>query len=395
MMTEKDEKMPKKLEIVCMPTSIRIFRFYCAFPPSDKLLNPGKMFYIRFALIALFSSVVLVGSTMHLIKNVKDRTYNHIELDFTYIVSNLAGYGLLCSYFTKVNAAVQLYLILSDFEEFGKPINFDNTNKKFNKYAKYQYCYLESITVCILLGSNMFRGAQCRKDNAELDQHEVCGLFAYTWLPFDIDFFPVKQIYLACQLFGIHYVYMMAGLASWMVLESVEHIATRLRHVSHFFNEALKEAEQRKRREKFNFAVRYHVAVLDLESKLNQTFSVFMFTHMVMSGIIMGYGVYSYMKGKNVSTILIATGWLIGLLMDCYSGQRIQDESTLVGTALYDADWSDADDELKRDIRFVMMRCQKPMIVQATSFGIMDHPLFLAVLKATYSYVTLLSQSDL
>ncbi|KAG5887762.1 hypothetical protein JTB14_016113 [Gonioctena quinquepunctata] len=323
-----------------------------------------------------------------------DNSYHHIELDLTYIVSMSAGYGLICSYFTKINAAVQLYLFLSDFEEFGKPTNFDETNEKYNRLSKYHYCYLESIVIFILLGSNMFKGGQCRKENEEKGLHEVCGLFTYTWIPFDIDFFPVKQIYLVSQLFGAHYVYMMAGLAAWMVLESVEHIATRIRHVTFLFNEALREENPKERRRKFNFAVRYHVAVLGLKHKLNQTYSVFMFTHMVMTGAIMGYGVYAYVKGRNLSSFLLAIGWLIGLLMDCHSGQRIEDESISVGTALYEADWSNCEIELKKDIKFVLMRCRRPMLLKAASFGIMDHPMFLAVLKASYSYITLLSQSD-
>lgn len=108
----------------------------------------------------------------------------------------------------------------------------------------------------------MSLGKQCEKENEELGIHEVCGLFTYAWFPFNIDFFPVKHIYLFSQLFGAHYVYMMAGLAAWMVLESVEHIATRIRHVVFLFDQALKEEDPKTRRQKFNLAVRYHVAVL-------------------------------------------------------------------------------------------------------------------------------------
>lgn len=64
------------------------------------------------------------------------------------------------------------------------------------------------------------------------------------------------------QLFGAHYIYMMAGLAAWMVLESVEHIVTRIRHVVFLFEQAFKEQDPRTRRQKFNLAIRYHVAVL-------------------------------------------------------------------------------------------------------------------------------------
>lgn len=41
---------------------------------------------------------------------------------------------------------------------------------------------------------------------------------------------------------------------------------------------------------------KYFITYFRLEGKLNQTFRVFMFTHMVMTGLIMGYGVYAYIK---------------------------------------------------------------------------------------------------
>ncbi|CAG9815977.1 unnamed protein product [Phaedon cochleariae] len=115
-------------------------------------------------------------------------------------------------------------------------------------------------------------------------------------MPFNIDFFPVKQLYLFQQLFGTHYVYMVAGTASWMVVETIEHIASRIRHVTYLFNKALRERDPRKKRMKFNSAVRYHVAVLKLEDAFNKSFGLFMFTHMVMAGAIMGYGVYAFTK---------------------------------------------------------------------------------------------------
>ncbi|CAH1119501.1 unnamed protein product [Phaedon cochleariae] len=113
-----------------------------------------------------------------------------------------------------------------------------------------------------------------------------------------------------------------------------------------------------------------------------------MFTHMVMAGGIMGYGVYAFKKGRNYSSFFMAIGWCIALLMDCYSGQRLQDESLSIGTELYNADWSDCDIGMKKDILFELMRCRRQMVLKASSFGIMDHPTFLSV-KCTSSIQSL------
>nr|XP_023019069.1 putative odorant receptor 85d [Leptinotarsa decemlineata] len=355
-------KKKAEREIICMPTSIKLLRFYNVFPQSDQVLKPGN------------------------------KSYNHVELDVIYIASIGVSYGIICYYVSKIKSAIQLYLFFSNFEEFGKPIEFDEINQKYNRYSQYHYCYAEFAVFVVLLGSNIFKSRQCRVENEQRHLHEVCGLFSYTWMPFNIDFFPVKQIYLFIQLIGGHFVYAVVLHSAWMVLETIEHIVIRIRHVAHLFNEALAAQDPEERREKFNSVVRYHIQVLGLQSKMNHIYSVFMFIIIIMNGAIMGYGVYAYMKEGNISPIVIALEWFIGSFIICHGGQRIQDESISVGTALYNTDWSRCETNLKKDIMFVLMRCQQPMVLKAASFGIMDHAIFLAVAKATYSYITLLSQ---
>lgn len=68
---QNEDDKSKIPQIVCMPTSIKVFRIYGGFPAKDKLLNPGKMFYIRFVVTAIYCSLILVGSILHLVKSVK------------------------------------------------------------------------------------------------------------------------------------------------------------------------------------------------------------------------------------------------------------------------------------------------------------------------------------
>ncbi|XP_072392131.1 uncharacterized protein [Diabrotica undecimpunctata] len=321
-------------------------------------------------------------------------TFYYIEVDLTYILSNSAGYGLILSYLLRVHDGVQLYLGISDFTKFGKPRDFDRVNAKYNRYSKFQYCYLQFMILGAVIGSTAFRGQECEQLNEERHTDEVCGLFAYTWMPFNINYFPVKQVFTVVQCLCIYYIYMTTGLGAWMVLESVEHIVVRMRHLSFLFEDALNQEDARTRREKFNFAVRYHVSLLSLEEKLNETFTVFMFTHVSMTGPIMGYGVYAFMKGRSYSSLLVALGWSIGLLFDCHSGQRLQNEGELLAKSLFQTNWVNCEEDLKKDFLFVIMRCQRPSVLKAASFGVMDLPMFLGVLKVSYSYITLMSNNN-
>lgn len=68
---ELNEQKEQEPDIVCMTGSIKIFRLYGVFPPKGKLLNTGKLFYFKFIITALVSSITLDGSLLHLIKNIK------------------------------------------------------------------------------------------------------------------------------------------------------------------------------------------------------------------------------------------------------------------------------------------------------------------------------------
>ncbi|KAJ8931075.1 hypothetical protein NQ314_016104 [Rhamnusium bicolor] len=58
--------MHKVHEIVCMSTSLNILRYYQAFPKKGTELNPGIGFYLKFILMCLLASVLLIGSVLHL-----------------------------------------------------------------------------------------------------------------------------------------------------------------------------------------------------------------------------------------------------------------------------------------------------------------------------------------
>lgn len=81
-------------------------------------------------------------------------------------------------------------------------------------------------------------------------------------MPFDIDYTPVKQIYLTVELFGIYYIYLNSATLAWVAVETILHTIVRLKDVKKVFLEAAENKNPQKRRQKFNFAVTYHIAVL-------------------------------------------------------------------------------------------------------------------------------------
>ncbi|CAG9818112.1 unnamed protein product [Phaedon cochleariae] len=254
--------MYEETELKCMPFTLGIFRFYGVFPPKGTELNPGVAFYLKFCLFAILSSLTLIGSLLHLIKTIQSGEDNYVDLDLTYVMSFSTAYALIISFIMRIKASAKLYSFFSNFEEFGKPRDFDSDNKRFNTFAKLHFIYLECLIFLLLFLSNILKSDTCMLENEQYGLHEVCGLFTYTWMPFDIDFTPARQLYAVGQVFGGHYIYILAGLLAWLVLETMQHLIVRVRDVKYTFQEAFREKDTNQRTKKLKFAIKYHIAVL-------------------------------------------------------------------------------------------------------------------------------------
>ncbi|KAJ8913422.1 hypothetical protein NQ315_017165, partial [Exocentrus adspersus] len=365
-----------KTRIVCAQITLKILSIYAVFPEANKVLNPGKSYYLRFFAVAVVSSLVFFGSFLHLIKSTKGNP--SLYSDMMFVLSLGIIYVIIGVWQYKTKCLIELFKFLSDFEEFGKPINFDRDNKLYDTISICHYIYLETLVIVVLICATYLNMDTCEKLNKEYDLSEICGMFSYVWMPFDISYFPAKQIFLTIQLFGAHFLYIVAGMSAWLVFETIQHIRVRIRHANYLFLQAVKERNPGKSREKFNFAVRYHSSVLSLTDRVDDVFGIHMFTHVALTAPVIGIGVFGFLSGASLSGFLVCLGWLCGLTLNCVVGQWLQDESLAVGIDLYQADWLHCNDELKKDIFFVIQRSRKPMCLRAVSFGVIDYQIFVA-----------------
>lgn len=79
-------------------------------------------------------------------------------------------------------------------------------NRLLNNIAAGYFCY-HFVVVFFISFSTVFRIESCKKMNEMNGIDEICGMIARLWLPFDYDFFPVKQIifvYEVCTLYAYY-----------------------------------------------------------------------------------------------------------------------------------------------------------------------------------------------
>lgn len=85
-------------EIVCVQNTLKIMRFYGILPEKGREFNPGKNYYCKLVIMASFGAVVLIGSFLHLLKNMSSR-YFFIYYNFSYLNKILLSCNILKFFF--------------------------------------------------------------------------------------------------------------------------------------------------------------------------------------------------------------------------------------------------------------------------------------------------------
>ncbi|XP_060517150.1 odorant receptor 49b-like [Cylas formicarius] len=132
--------------------------------------------------------------------------------------------------------------------------------------------------------------------------------------------------------------------------------------------------------ENLNDSVKYLVLLEYITVSFNVALTAF--TILKEESFIMRLGILSY--SSSIVVYVLVLGW---------SCSEIKVQSTQIASAIYDSPWYEHSKEAKSILFIMMVRAQRPLIVTKGPFGQMSLESSLAVLKAAYSYVTIMLQN--
>jgi hypothetical protein len=135
------------------------------------------------------------------------------------MISEIGVYYFIAIFVSHQKQIAQIYVDLSDFDNFEKPQNFDKENKRLMFLSK-MFIDFAIINVCL---SPFITKRFCEKQNQDREFKEICGLLATTWMPFNIDVFPTKQIFFLWQSYTIVFTMKGAALISFAMMETIEY----------------------------------------------------------------------------------------------------------------------------------------------------------------------------
>ncbi|XP_037872108.2 olfactory receptor 46 isoform X1 [Bombyx mori] len=150
--------------------------------------------------------------------------------------------------------------------------------------------------------------------------------------------------------------------------------------------------------ERLHCAISQHKYALDAAEDVKHCLSKVLLVQLTVSIVIICTTAYQMAVNKSTDTIqkLSMAGYLLGasfeVFLFCFQGQSLSNASEDIADAVYECPWYTLTQPLKRTLLIIMMRAQSPAILTAGGFVTLDITEYMAIMKASYSFFTVLQQ---
>nr|ALR72567.1 odorant receptor OR22 [Colaphellus bowringi] len=370
----------------------KMMRLLCVYPLGFEKWQMVR-FYVNVVVVKLFSFFFCcVLCLLHLVMTKIDGAH---KADLSEDVSMImAGTGMLATnllFAYKVKKWNSLMGKVADSPEMRNIQNFEAIKKRCNRLARLftMYCV---IGAGIYLLSGYYESLVCIRKNEENGSNEICRTLMPVWLPFRLSSAAELTLFALQAFAGINLSLPGANMP-FLVWEITEMISLRISHLKKISESIVVEKNIKSRQERLKHWVMSHQQIIECISLLNEQVRL-CFGHIsTIAALVLGCLANQAINSVHLGAMAELGGWMVGLFLLCSSGQKITDITESVAEAIYAMEWYSTDVQTMRDIRFILMRSQKPLVLQAGPLGALNYPLYMMMVKASYTYLTLLANT--
>jgi hypothetical protein len=178
------------------------------------------------------------------------------------VTAQIGVYYYIVVYVPLQRKAARLYVRLSNFDNFGKPPEFDNHSVKL-KYLAMAYKTGLNIVVIAYFSEPILTRHICERQNAARHFEDICGLVTASWMPFDISKFPNKYLFYIWQTYSIYWTYEGSAAISYLIVASMEHVLIRIWHLKSMIKDAIDTEDDESRRQQIARCMEYHIDIFE------------------------------------------------------------------------------------------------------------------------------------
>ncbi|XP_050315963.1 odorant receptor 67c-like [Anthonomus grandis grandis] len=381
-------ELRKDKPFYCTLTLLNIFLWY----PLNESSQYITVFFTLSGLLRCISILSGLGTLMHLVMIIK----NNIDIEISEDIGDLTGFVgcmVVCLTFLFHHSRwSHLFNNILDFKHFGTPPDYGKIVKRGNFISLICLLYTIPGMLWYCFVSYM-QVPECKELNVQKHLNEPCGMVNPTWL-------PIKDVsgtsFIVCYLFQVIgiFVYLPSAFAICIIpWEAVEVIVARINHLKGIFKEAFESDDIEYSRKKLGYCISYHQDILTMSKELSELVRITIGSTFLTAAIVIGSLGSQLLRESTPKAISFVMGYISATFFVCHAGQRLIDESLNLANFVYDSRWYEVSPKLRKELVFVLTRCQKAMCLAASAYmGSAGYVLFCIMIKTSYSYLTLLNQ---
>ncbi|XP_049794497.1 odorant receptor Or2-like [Schistocerca nitens] len=141
-----------------------------------------------------------------------------------------------------------------------------------------------------------------------------------------------------------------------------------------------------------------HQKILRFVVRLQNTMSPIAMTQFFFSVIVACMALFQATYSKDYTAVFRCVTFMPNpcgqVLLYCWAAHNVTEQAEAVSSAAYSCSWVEADPSFKRDLRIVMCRAQKPLVLTAGHLYAINRAAFLTLVNASYSYYAMLGQMN-
>nr|AIT69889.1 olfactory receptor 35 [Ctenopseustis herana] len=142
----------------------------------------------------------------------------------------------------------------------------------------------------------------------------------------------------------------------------------------------------------------FHVSLVKYQKLFNSLISSVMFVYLVVVSVNLGVCIIQLSQLKDdlaalMASVLFVVACLIQLLIFYWYGSQVTEESVLVSYGIFESDWFKMDAKVLKEVLLLQLATSKRLVFRAGPFNEMSLTTFVAILRSSYSFYTLLNET--
>ncbi|XP_060531694.1 uncharacterized protein LOC132705236 isoform X2 [Cylas formicarius] len=366
--------------------------FNClSYYPTEKEKKAKFKFYAVSSCIRILTAVMWVGSIVHFCVSLKNGVYALIVEDLIFVTGVSTSMITCLLFWINHDNWSNVFLDVTNCQNFGKPSGFDDRIKALNSMSLYGFIYCCSGIFVYM--TFKLTDEECENLNQKQGLSEICNLVAPLWLPSSVTITRVKKfVIIGVQILCSLYYIPTSATISFMIWVTSEILHIRILHLKELIKVTF-DGDEATAKRRLRFCVRYHVEIIRICYNFQRSMYATVGHVASSSGLVLACLGNQLLKTHNFGILILMVGWMVGLFILCYIGQDIKILTLSIGDAFLESNWFKGDTKDKKILQIALMRTQKPILVKTFLSGVYGYELYFMIVKASYSYLTLIYRS--